>query len=125
MVFIYCEVGDIIVGQMTEERRLQKAAAQKRYKQTAKGRATQNRYFSSKAKLEANRRYRNKYPEKIKAIRILNNNLKKGLVTRQVCMVCKSKITQAHHPDYSMPLNVIWLCPIHHAAEHRLMLQAT
>ena len=25
----------------------------------------------------------------------------------------------AHHEDYDYPLDVIWLCPIHHKARHK------
>jgi len=28
---------------------------------------------------------------------------------------------EAHHPDYSRPLDVVWLCPKHHAAAHSLV----
>lgn len=28
---------------------------------------------------------------------------------------------EAHHPDYSTPLNVVWLCPAHHKQTHALV----
>lgn len=45
-----------------------------------------------------------------------------GLLVRpDDCGRCgKSGDIQAHHPDYSNPLNVIWLCPLCHAEEHRI-----
>lgn len=45
-----------------------------------------------------------------------NNKLK-----RQTCRDCKSINTYGHHPDYSKPLYVIWLCPKHHSIEHKLL----
>jgi hypothetical protein len=33
------------------------------------------------------------------------------------CHVALSKL-QAHHPDYSMPLNVVWLCCVCHRRRH-------
>ncbi len=43
--------------------------------------------------------------------------LKRGKVLRQPCEVCKSK-AEAHHEDYSKPLDVRWLCRTHHLSEH-------
>lgn len=37
---------------------------------------------------------------------------------RGVCKECGEKKTQAHHPDYSKPLDIIWLCKKHHAELH-------
>lgn len=34
------------------------------------------------------------------------------------CSICGVKRTQAHHSDYSMPLNVKWLCKRHHDEIH-------
>lgn len=50
-----------------------------------------------------------------------------GKLTDKICSVCGSVLNvQAHHPDYSKPLEVIWLCTPCHADEHRNMLaQAT
>ena len=40
--------------------------------------------------------------------------------TRKPCAVCGSKkFVHAHHDDYSRPLDVKWLCAMHHVKEHR------
>lgn len=36
----------------------------------------------------------------------------------QPCEVCGSEIVDAHHDDYSKPLDVRWLCPLHHRRLH-------
>lgn len=37
---------------------------------------------------------------------------------RPVCVVCGNKKTEAHHSDYSKPLDVTFLCKPHHFALH-------
>lgn len=44
--------------------------------------------------------------------------ISRGVLTRGLCEVCGSKKVQAHHDDYSKPLSVRWLCPVHHAELH-------
>jgi len=45
--------------------------------------------------------------------------LKRGELERKPCEVCaKIEKVHAHHDDYSKPLEVRWLCPLHHKAEH-------
>ena len=37
----------------------------------------------------------------------------------EACQRCgKECRTQAHHDDHSKPLDVMWLCPVCHAARH-------
>jgi hypothetical protein len=48
----------------------------------------------------------------------VSNAVRDGKVTPLPCFVCGAK-GQAHHPDYSAPLAVAWLCPRHHAQTHR------
>lgn len=48
----------------------------------------------------------------------VNHAVASGRLVRKPCEVCGSPRSQAHHPDYSKPLDVIWLCAPHHAAEH-------
>lgn len=51
----------------------------------------------------------------------LGNAVKRGLVKKQPCWVCGEKAV-AHHPDYSRPLDVVWLCYAHHKQTHALVL---
>jgi hypothetical protein len=40
--------------------------------------------------------------------------IKKGKLIRLPCEKCGNPKSQAHHEDYSKPLKVMWLCPMHH-----------
>ncbi len=35
------------------------------------------------------------------------------------CEICDESDSDAHHPDYSKPLEVVWLCRKHHLALHK------
>lgn len=68
-------------------------------------------------------RWAAKHPERRKASHIVGNAIRDGkLIPWPVCAVpeCADK-PQAHHPDYSRPLDVVWLCPAHHKAAHALV----
>jgi len=41
------------------------------------------------------------------------------LVRPDACETCGAGPTEAHHPDYSKPLYVLWLCRACHKALHR------
>lgn len=63
----------------------------------------------------ANRAYRERYPERTKAQGALYYAIKRGRVAKPDCCEqcnkrCKSHELDAHHHDYSKPLDVIWLC---------------
>lgn len=47
-----------------------------------------------------------------------NVYLRRGKIKKQPCEVCGSDNSQAHHEDYSKPLEVKWLCRIHHLEIH-------
>lgn len=55
-----------------------------------------------------------KYPEKYKARYMLRNAVRLGKVIKGCCEVCGSPIVESHHDDYSKPLEVRWLCRLHH-----------
>ena len=44
--------------------------------------------------------------------------LQRGFLVRLACQVCGRQKAQAHHEDYSRPLDVIWLCSQHHTQLH-------
>jgi len=57
------------------------------------------------------------------ARQILRNAIRRGEITRsKICSKCHSSTPpiQAHHPDYSKPLSVSWLCVFCHADEHSI-----
>lgn len=67
-------------------------------------------------------KHQKKYQESNKLKRaahvIFNNALRDGKVKKGLCQVCKSKEVEAHHFDYTKPLDVIWLCKEHHEKIH-------
>jgi hypothetical protein len=64
--------------------------------------------------------WRAEYPERYAAHRRVNYALRSGRLVRLPCWVCGEK-AEAHHPDYSMPLDVVWLCPAHHKQLHAMV----
>ncbi len=44
--------------------------------------------------------------------------IRKGVLTPQPCEACGEPKVEAHHDDYSRPLDVRWLCFEHHLAVH-------
>lgn len=72
------------------------------------------------------KRWQAKHPERRRANNILDNAVRKGRLTPwPVCAVpeCCGK-PEGHHPDYSRPLDVVWLCAKHHKEVHALARKA-
>lgn len=44
--------------------------------------------------------------------------IRRGRLNREPCSVCGVEPAQAHHPDYSQPRLVVWLCKQHHREHH-------
>lgn len=44
----------------------------------------------------------------------------RGDLQKLPCEICGHDQVQAHHDDYSKPLNVRWLCTKHHGEHHRI-----
>ena len=67
---------------------------------------------------ESKRRYTQRHPEKVASHRIVRRAIMLGELVRQACETCGIDPAQAHHEDYSKPLDVVWLCKKHHEARH-------
>lgn len=69
--------------------------------------------------LQAGKLYKKRHPEKRRAHSLVGNAIRDGRLMWSPCEVCGAKRAQAHHDDYSKPLDVRWLCKPHHDAWHR------
>ncbi len=59
-------------------------------------------------------------PAKHRARQIAYAAIVRGDLVRGPCEECGSEPTQAHHDDYSKPLEVRWLCKPHHEEHHKV-----
>lgn len=83
------------------------------YRQTEAGKAARKRADAlSRERLNIN-------PEKRRARYAVRRAIETGKITRQPCEECGMSPAQAHHEDYSKPLEVRWLCTRCHGLEHR------
>lgn len=75
-----------------------------------------------KIQRKAQQTYRHEHPDRKHAHSLVFQALKNGLLNRLPCIVC-GETAEAHHPDYSRPLDVIWLCSMHYREVHRMHRQ--
>jgi len=66
----------------------------------------------------SNRKYRINNKIKIKAHKKVARALIIGELIKLPCHICDDPDSHAHHEDYSKPLEVFWLCVLHHAERH-------
>ncbi len=72
---------------------------------------------------ESMKRQRALYPNKFKARRKVSNAIRDGRLKKVLeCQICGKPNPQAHHSDYSKPLELLWLCKEHHIAWHRCFI---
>lgn len=103
-----------------------KYRVQSGYYRTASQRKRQREYMKTYRKKdsykrmqrEAQKRWASRNPEKIKAKTLVNYAIEIGKLTRQPCEICGEVKSHAHHEDYSKPLDVRWLCSLHHSQQH-------
>lgn len=101
---------------------MKRANDQKSYRRHAENRRAAAREYNATHRTEIAEYQREYYktkrdPIKAKARRDVNNALKLGKLAKQQCEIC-GDTAEAHHEDYSKPLDVRWLCRMHHRAHH-------
>lgn len=62
--------------------------------------------------------WRRAHPQRYSAHLAVERAKRQGIITPLPCEVCGAR-AEAHHPDYSRPLDVQWLCRKHHVRLHR------
>jgi len=77
-----------------------------------------------KSTARAARAHREKHPERDSAWNAVTVAIRKGDLVSRPC-ACGEEETQAHHPDYSKPLEVMWVCRRCHHNIHMRERMAT
>jgi hypothetical protein len=93
-----------------EENRERELQRLRNYQRSEAGKAAARR---------SDQRQRVKHPERIFARGVVLAALRAGMLKKQPCRKCRAPKAQAHHPDYTKPLDVDWLCRPCHGVEHR------
>jgi len=88
-----------------------RVAARKEYAKTEAGRAAHRKALKVS---------KERFPERAAARYKVSNAIRDGRLKRLPCLVC-GDTAEAHHPDYSRPLDVMWLCQPHHKETHALV----
>ena len=95
-----------------------------RFQNDPKVKERHREYQKTDAGKAASKRASKKYVElnQIKrAVHIMTGNaIRDGRITKGPCEKCSSNIVHAHHDDYAYPMNVRWLCAVHHSQWHKL-----
>lgn len=87
-----------------------KNAHQKQYQKSAAGKLVQ---------VKADQARKEKFAYKRSARSKTFTAIKNGTIQVLPCLICGEK-AEAHHHDYSRPLDVMWLCRTHHMEAHSL-----
>lgn len=100
-----------------------KSCERKRVEQWRLEHPTYNKHWQSKNKERYNRWFREwggRYAVMRKAYHAVSRKIANNHLTKKPCITCGTmENLEAHHPDYSKPLEVIWLCHQHHMELHK------
>lgn len=89
-----------------------RVAARKEYAKTPEGKAAHARALKKQKELR---------PKQAHARYAVSNAVRDGKLQKTPCMVCGNPEVEGHHPDYDRPLDVVWLCMVHHKQAHGLL----
>lgn len=105
-----------------------KASDRARYKRNREARLEQQKVYQQSfagraAKERAQKKYKSSNPLKRKAHSAVHNAVRAGRLVKEPCLFCDDPNSQAHHHDYTKPLEVTWLCDHHHKVAHGRLIQ--
>lgn len=99
----------VVSGKMSREYHRE---YEKQYKASPEVR---KRYAELSLKYRTDGRLRYKYEVR----QLTHSAIQRGRLIRKPCEKCGNEKTDAHHDNYSKPLDVRWLCRPHHAEFHK------
>lgn len=70
---------------------------------------------------KSTQKMREKYPQKWAARIMVRSAIKNGIIVKQPCFICGEIEVQAHHEDYTKPLEIIFLCRNCHYKRHQVL----
>jgi hypothetical protein len=90
-------------------------ASQRKSQESPHGKASrrmvQRRDKTLNSRKSRNKKYNNAHNK-------VRSAITNGELTPQCCIFCGEVETEAHHDDYSNPLDVVWVCKKHHTDIH-------
>jgi len=108
-----CTITRVKEFNKTEDGKISQSKACKKYYLTEKGKIARNK---------SNNKYKISNPEKRKVHSIIEHALRDGKLIKKPCEVCYTTVkVEAHHDDYSKPLDIKWLCRKDHKLVHRIL----
>lgn len=115
---VTCECGECVKCKRRVYAReyYQRPENTERYRQ--KARESRERRIEAARAYDRARGYRAPSEEKRVARLAVTHAIEAGRLERKPCEVC-GKVAEAHHDDYSKPLEIRWLCRRHHARVHQ------
>jgi hypothetical protein len=67
---------------------------------------------------ELKRKWYNANRDRLRVKWAVKDALKAGKIQKLPCLVCGEIKVEAHHTDYSRPIDIVWLCKPHHIELH-------
>jgi hypothetical protein len=102
-----------MIQKKSQEKR-NNSGKQKEYEQSRR----HNDSYKERMRREAHKRYYSSGKAKTRII--TNRAIKNGKIVKQCCYQCSSSENlEAHHENYDLPLEVVWLCRPCHRSYHR------
>lgn len=113
-------MGDGHLGKCKEctkrDARAHRAANIERFREYDTARKTLPHRVASRVRVTEE--WRLKHPDRRLAQQKVAYAIQTGALKQEPCWVCGETKVHAHHPDYSHPLSVVWLCAEHHKQAH-------
>ena len=101
-----------------ESRRVKDRVRDKLPYRVAKAKAWLNSSEGKAWKKQRDKNDRENNKDKYAAYEMIKYRVRQGIITPQSCDVCGNTRSEAHHGDYSKPLEVVWPCKAHHKERH-------